>query len=216
MNREVTTKTRLLDGRQPESLAVAAGLLQAGELVVFPTDTVYGVGCLPFDEHAIRNLYDVKQRPVDKGIPILLADATDLPLVCRELPESAQALIERYWPGPLTLIVPRQPELPEMISRRYHCSSYSRQRYSRNPDPCGGGAVAASSANRSGQPPAVSGDGALRSLGEMVAAVVDGGPTPDDQPSTIIDCTGPVPRILRRGPLSASDLNTFGNMEDLA
>lgn len=199
--------TRLLDGASAEDLALAAGLLRGGELVVFPTDTVYGVGVLAFDGAAIERLYVVKQRPQEKGIPILLADMADLARVCRSLPPSARILIDRFWPGPLTLIVPRHPDLPAVISPNDaiavrvpgHASARELIR-------AAGGAVATSSANLSGQPEATSGQEAYDRLKGLVAAVVDTGRSPHDIASTIVDCTGDQPRLVRQGRVSAAEL----------
>jgi L-threonylcarbamoyladenylate synthase len=175
--------------------------------VAFPTDTVYGIGADPFDEAAIGRLYAIKQRPMEKGIPVLLADLADLERIAAGVPDSAAALIGRFWPGPLTLILPRQPLLPAIIAPEQTVAvripdhdvarAFIRE---------AGGAVAASSANRSGQPPATSGNEAWRYLDGLVAAVLDDGPSPGDLASTIVDCTGPVLRILRPGPLDAADL----------
>lgn len=212
-----THATRLLDGHSAGALAVAAELLAAGELIVFPTDTVYGVGVAAFDAAAIERLYAVKRRDLDKGIPILLADTADLPRVSRDLPASAVTLIERYWPGPLTVIVPRRPALPAVIAPNDTIAV-------RIPDNdiaralirAAGGALATSSANLSLRPPATNAPDALAALGGLVAAVVDGGPTPGAVASTIVDCTGPTMRILRHGPISAADLGLTGGGEGVS
>ena len=200
-------QTRLLRADSPAALAEAADWLRRGYAVVFPTDTVYGVGVTPFDDAALRRLYDLKQRPVEKGIPVLLADMTDLDRVATSIPHSAAGMIERHWPGPLTLIIPRRPDLPAAISPNANLAV-------RVPDHAvaralireAGGAVAASSANLSGQEPARSGEEALAALGGRVAVVLDDGPSPGGQASTIVDCTATRPVVLREGPLSAADL----------
>lgn len=108
----VYLQTSYLRAGDTTAIDEAAVWLRRGLPVVFPTDTVYGVGVMPFDEAAIERLYQVKERDLSKGIPILLADAADLERVAGSISPFAQWLIEQFWPGPLTLIVPRAPGLP--------------------------------------------------------------------------------------------------------
>jgi L-threonylcarbamoyladenylate synthase len=186
----------------------AAALLRAGRLVVFPTDTVYGVGADAWDGTAVARLYQVKERPRHKGIPILLGDAAALDEVAAAIPDSARRYMEAFWPGPLTLIVPKSPRLPAAISANEKVAV-------RLPDHdvtralirAAGGAAAATSANLSGQPPARSGEAALAALGDRVAAVLDDGPAPGGVASTVVDCTVAPPRVLRPGPITAADLS---------
>lgn len=199
--------TRHLLAGEPSAVLEAAALLRRGYPVVFPTDTVYGVGVLPFDAAAIDLLYDLKGRPTDKGIPVLLAETSDLVKVAADIPIVAQRLIDHFWPGPLTLIVPRRPELPGSISpNEYIAVRLPDHPVARALIHEAGGAVATTSANLSGHEPALSGLAALAALRGRVAAVLDDGFTPGDRPSTIIDCTGARPSIVREGPLSAADL----------
>lgn len=204
----VKMETRLLNAQQPDAITQAADWLRQGQLVAFPTDTVYGVGAAAFDEAAIARLYQAKQRPTSKGIPILLADLTDLDKVALAVPEAARHLMARFWPGPLTLIVPRHPSLPANISPNSGIAV-------RIPDcavaraviRAAGGAVAATSANQSGQPPAQTGPEALAALDGLVTVVLDDGPTPGGAPSTIIAIVDGGLRIIRKGPISAADLS---------
>lgn len=199
--------TRHLLAADPAAVTEAATCLRRGLPVVFPTDTVYGVGVWPFDAAAVDRLYAAKDRPGDKGIPILLADLDDVSQVAAAIPPSAAALMARFWPGPLTLVVPRRPELPgnlspdDTVAVRVPDHPVARALIR-----AAGGAVAASSANRSGEEPARDGAAALAALGGRVAAVLDDGPSPGDRASTVVDCTGERPVILRLGPLSAADL----------
>jgi L-threonylcarbamoyladenylate synthase len=201
-------KTLHLQASDPSDLARAAAFLRHGQLVVFPTDTVYGVAASVADAEAIDALYRVKGRPDEKGIPVLLAEPTGTGLVARDVPAVARELIDRFWPGPLTLILLRRPELPanlapgDTIAVRVpdHATARAIIRDA-------GGAVAATSANRSGDQPARTAGEALAALEGQVAAVVDGGPAAHGISSTIVDCTSRPPAILRAGPLSASDLS---------
>lgn len=201
-------ETYLLNAQQPDAISQAAAWLRQGQLVAFPTDTVYGVGVAAFNAVAIKALYQAKQRPVSKGIPILLADPADLDKVTQNVPGMVRRLMARFWPGPLTLIMPRHPDLPANISPNDSIAV-------RIPD-CDvaraliravGGAVAATSANQSGQPPAQTGAEALAALDGLVTAVLDDGPTPGGVPSTIITFVDGDLRIIREGPITAADLS---------
>jgi L-threonylcarbamoyladenylate synthase len=196
-----------LNANDPAAVEAAAAWLRRGYPVVFPTDTVYGVGVTPFDEAAVEWLYAVKGRPTSKGIPILLAAADDLESVAATIPPAARELIDRFWPGPLTLVVPRRAELPANLSPDDTIAvRLPDHAVARAVIRAAGGAVATSSANRSGQPPALSGAAAADALGGAVAAVLDDGPSPGGMASTVVDCTGSRPVITREGPLSAAEL----------
>jgi len=199
--------TLRLDANDPAAIAAAAERLRRGLPVVLPTDTVYGVGVLPFDAAAIDRLYAVKGRPAEKGIPVLLGDVADVAYVAGIIPPSAAALMAHFWPGPLTLVVPRSADLPANLSPDDTVAV-------RVPDHpvaralirAAGGAVAASSANLSDQPPALTADEVLATLGGRVAAVLDDGPSPGGVASTVVDCTVDPPVIRRAGPLTAAQL----------
>lgn len=203
-----TVQTQHLVSDAPGAIAAAAALIQAGSVVAFPTDTVYGIGANAFDGDAVMRLFEVKERPFDKGIPILLAELDHIHQVARDIPDAAMAMIERFWPGPLTLIVPKRSDLPAIISPndgiavRIPDCDVARRVIS-----AAGGAVAASSANRSGHAPAVSGIEALADLNGLIAAVIDNGISPGGVASTIVDCRGSTPRIVREGPISANMLS---------
>lgn len=204
--------TRHLRADEPSAVIEAAEWLRRGYPVVFPTDTVYGVGVLPFDAAALDRLYALKGRPAMKGIPVLLADVSDLGKVAGEISPPAQRLIGRFWPGPLTLIVPRRAGLPDAISPNENIAvRLPGHTAARTLIREAGGAVATTSANLSGHEPALSGAAALAALRGAVAVVLDDGPTPGDRPSTIVDCSGARPFIVREGPLSAADLGLEGD-----
>ena len=199
--------TLRLDAADPTAIAKVADLLRRGLPVVFPTDTVYGVGVLPFDAASLARLYAAKGRPAEKGIPVLLGDVADVAHVAGVIPLAAAALMAHFWPGPLTLVVPRRPDLPtnlspdDTVAVRVPDHAVARALIR-----AAGGAVAATSANVSGQPPARSADEVLAELGGRVAAVLDDGPSPGGVASTVVDCTTERPVVLRVGPLSAADL----------
>ena len=200
-------ETQLLDAQQPNAVYQAANWLRQGQLIAFPTDTVYGVGVDAFNAAAIEQLYEAKQRTLSKGIPILLADPTDLDKVTYDVPDFARRLMVHFWPGPLTLIVPRHPHLPANISPndgiavRIPDSGVARTLIR-----AAGGAVAATSANQSGQPPAQTAAEALAALAGLVTAVLDDGPAPGGVPSTIVAIADGQLRIIREGPITAADI----------
>ncbi len=201
------TTTIRLDTADPAAIATAAGLLRRGLPVVFPTDTVYGVGVLPADAAAIERLYDIKGRPAEKGIPVLLGDVADMGHVAGVIPLTAAALMAHFWPGPLSLVVPRRADLPANISPDDTIAvRVPNHPVARALIRAAGGAVATTSANVSGQPPARSAGEALAALGGRVAAVLDDGPSPGGVASTVVDCTVDPPAVRRAGPLSAADL----------
>ena len=202
-----TVTTQVLAADDPDVISVTAAAVLRGDLIILPTDTVYGVGAAAFDGQAIEFLYIAKQRSHDKGIPVLIADVTDLDNLVTDLSPWAAALIERFWPGPLTLVLPKRSNLPQAISLGDSIAVRMPDHdLSRRLIRTAGGALAATSANLSGQPPALTVKMALQDLAGYVGVAVDAGPSQGEQASTVVDCTGDELRILRPGPLSMSDL----------
>jgi L-threonylcarbamoyladenylate synthase len=199
-------QTETLPGNSPAAIDRAAELLSRGELVAFPTDTVYGVGALASDPQAIAQLYVVKGRTEEKAIPILLSDPAQLELVALEASEMALRLARRFWPGALTMVLPRHPSLPREISSQPtvgvrmpdHPVALRLIRLS--------GPLAVTSANRSGGANAVTAEEVFEQLGGRIPLILDGGSTPGGSPSTVVDCTGAEPRILRQGPISLKEI----------
>lgn len=190
----------------PRALPRAVEVLRAGRLVAFPTDTVYGLGALVQDDQAIRELYRVKGRGSEKAIPILLGSSDDLLQVAKEPPQMALALAQRFWPGALTLIVPVRPGLPASITPDDtigvrvpdHDLARALLRLA--------GPLATTSANPTGEASPVTPDEVMRGIGGRFDLLLDGGATPGSRPSTVVDCTGSSPRILRPGPISLEEI----------
>lgn len=202
-----TLQTKHLRADRPGAIDEAAEYLREGQLVVYPTDTVYGLGASAHIAAAVERLFQVKGRPAEKGIPILLADAADVTKVAREVPEAASRLMARYWPGPLTLVLPRRAGLPEGISDNEGIAvRVPDHALARELIRAVGGALPTTSANRSGGQPATTAAEALRIFDGQVAVVLDGGPARLGLASTIVDCTGISPRVLRQGPISEADV----------
>jgi L-threonylcarbamoyladenylate synthase len=205
--RQVTATAQVVDAAEPGAIKTAASALLRGELVLFPTDTVYGIAANAFNEQAIHSLFIAKQRERTKGIPVLIADVVDLEKVIRDIPAIAEDLITRFWPGPLTIVLPKQETLPPPISNTSTVAV-------RMPDHelcraiirSAGGAVAATSANISGRDPAHTINEALFELAGSVSVAVDGGNSGGQVASTVVDVADGTIRILRRGPLMWEDL----------
>lgn len=200
-------ETIVLNAKTPDAIEKAARLLLAGHLVAFPTDTLYGVGSSIADDRAIRELFVAKERALDKGIPVLLADATDVERVAADVPQVARDFMARYWPGPLTIIVSRLAGLPAALAPGSSVAvRVPDHPVARRLIRAAGGAVAATSANLSGRRPALDANEAFAVLDGRIAAVLDGGPVRLGQASTIVDCTVSPPQIVRQGPIAAATL----------
>ena len=200
------TETRLIPATQPDAIEQALRILRAGGLAAFPTDTVYGLGALAFDGPAVESIYAAKDRPVEKAIPILIADADDLDKVAVDIPPMARILAARFWPGPLTLVVPKQPTLPEAISATTTVAVRIPDHPVARALLRAAGPMAVTSANLSGQPSPVEAEEVMRQLNGRIPLVLDGGVTPGGVPSTLVDCLGAEPVLLREGPLTKEQI----------
>ena len=199
-------KTVILSAQDPKALTRALAILRGDGLVAFPTDTVYGLGALAFHAAAVKRIYAAKGRSLEKAIPVLIADPDDLVKVTLAVPPAAFILAGRFWPGPLTLIVPKHPDLPWAVSdgptvavrMPDHPLARSLLRAA--------GPLAVTSANLSGQPSPSTAQAVFTQLAGRVALIIDGGTTPGGVPSTLVDCVSAEPRILREGPLSSREI----------
>lgn len=203
-----TIITRVLPADDPQAIQEAAEALRRGELVVFPTDTVYGIGCDYRNPKAIEGLYWAKERPRHMAIPVLIAHPHHAHQIARDLPSAYEELAQRFWPGGLTLIVPKQPDLPSIL-----CAGGDTVAIRMPNHPialalikAAGGAIAATSANRSGHPSPTTAQEALADLNGRAHLVLDGGPCPEGVASSIIDLTQTPPRLLRQGPIDVEAL----------
>ena len=201
-------RTEVLPASSEDALRRALDVLSTGGLVAFPTDTVYGVGALAFDGKAIESIYAAKDRPVEKAIPILISEAGELEKVGVDIPDTALVLASRFWPGPLTVLVPKRLDLPASVSATStvgvrvpdHDVARALLRLA--------GPMAVTSANISGAQSPVSAHEVYEQLGGGIPLILDGGPTPGGVPSTLVDCTTPELKILREGPIRMEDLHS--------
>ena len=203
------TTTEILAADKTGSLERAAELMRSGHLVAFPTDTVYGVGAPVFDAVSVAAIYVAKERTPEKAIPVLIADESDLVRIADTVPESARALISHFWPGGLTLVLPKRLDVPEIVSSdatvalRIPDLNLTRALLRLT------GPLATTSANRSGQFSPVTAADVITQLSGRIAAVLDGGACPGGIPSTVVDCVASPPCVLREGAVSFSTLSTI-------
>ncbi len=201
----------LYDCSDPEARAAgldaAAAAISRGELVLLPTDTVYGVAADAFSPAAVTGLLAAKNRGRAMPVPVLVGEASTLAGLVLSVPPAASRFAEAFWPGGLTLVVEHASSLAwdlgdaeGTVAVRLPDDDVARDLLRRT------GPLAVSSANRSGRPAATTAEEAVAQLGEHAAVVLDGGPRTGSAASTIVDCTGPVPRVLRIGAVSVDRL----------
>ncbi|MFH1791114.1 MAG: L-threonylcarbamoyladenylate synthase [Candidatus Omnitrophota bacterium] len=199
-----STKVILVTPDDPETEAIeeAAQILRAGGLVAFPTETVYGLAAVYGDEAAVNRLYEVKQRPGHKPFAMLISDEKMMEDTGVYVPPAAKALMDRFWPGPLTIIL-KAKEKGKTIAFRMPDNKIARELVG-----AAGAPLAAPSANMSGSPSPVTAEDVLNDLGGRIDAVIDGGRTRIGVDSTIVDASGPLLRIVRKGAVSGEALKS--------
>ncbi|MDX9971430.1 MAG: L-threonylcarbamoyladenylate synthase [FCB group bacterium] len=184
-------------------LTAAAAALRAGEVVAYPTETVYGLAVNPFDSAALRRLFEVKGRPEENPVLLVVADEGQLAQVVREVSTAAQTCIDAFWPGPLSLLLPKAVDLPVEVTagQAKVCVRCPASEIARALCRQFGGAITSTSANRSGEKPAATIEGAML---PGVALGIDGGRLPESLPSTLLDPESG--RILRAGAVPEADI----------
>lgn len=197
-------------------LEAAAHAAASGNLVVLPTDTVYGIGADAFNAAAVRALLAAKGRGPDMPVPVLVGSWTTIEGLVMAVPPVARTLVEAFWPGGLSLVIEHAPSLQwdlgdangtVMVRMPLHPVAIDLLRLV--------GPMAVSSANRSGNPPATTAADAQAQLGEQVSVYLDGGPSPIGVASTVVDITGDIPRVLRVGAVPLDRLrDVVGAVED--
>lgn len=206
--------TEIISLNDPGVFSQSAAIIQTGGVIAFPTDTVYGIGVTAFDSKSIEKIYDVKGRSHLKAIPILLGDVEDLDLISSPLTPTVLRIIRKFWPGALTLVLPASSSLPENLS----------------PTPTVGvripdldqvrsllratGPLAATSANLSGEPSALTADEVLQQFDGRIDLVLDGGSVPGGQASTVLDCSAEHLKVLREGPINLESILRVLNERD--
>lgn len=187
-------------------IQIALRILQSGGIVAFPTDTVYGLGALAFNNTAIESIYKAKNRPIEKAIPILIGDLSDFEKVADDIPNMALRFASRFWPGPLTCIVPKKQTLPLAVSATPTVAVRIPDHVDARALLRAAGPMAVTSANISdGQNPSTVQE-VYDQLNGRIPLILDGGTTQGGIPSTLVDCTGELPMILREGPITLDEL----------
>ena len=196
------------DGDRPpdEAVRAAARALTAGHVVALPTDTVYGLAADPFRLGAADRIFRAKRRPRQVELPVLVADRDQVAAVAATVPDVARRLMDRHWPGALTLVLPRRAGISADLGGN---EATVGVRCPDHPVPvavCRAvGPLATTSANLHGRPPLTRAADVADAFGDAVPLVLDGGTCAGD-PSTVVDCTGPEPRLLRQGRIPWEDV----------
>jgi len=200
MKRTIVIK---VNARRPEinKIRVAADLIRKGGIVAFPTETVYGLGADALNPKAVMKVFKAKKRPPDNPIIVHIANKKDVHRLARDVPETAEKLMARFWPGPLTLILKRSKLVPDItvvgldtIAIRMPSNKVALALISESMTP-----ISAPSANLAGKPSPTTAEHVINDLAGRIDAILDAGPTKIGVESTVIDMTVPIPQILRPG-----------------
>ena len=189
-----------------ENIRKAAVIIRLGGVVIYPTDTVYGLGCDPANVDATRRICEIKGR-ADKPLPLACSDVETARRIV-EFNPIAERLAERFWPGPLTMVLPARVDYPIWVTHgaRTLGVRVPDHQVARRLAKLSGGVIVSTSANKSGDPPPKTAQEAAEQIGEEVDLILDAGPAPLRQPSTVIDLSGDELWIIRPGPIRADDI----------
>ncbi len=196
------------DHPKKEIIEEAVKLIKEGKLIAFPTETVYGLGADALNEEAVKRIFEIKGRPLDKPLSIIIGRKEELRQCVQEIPKSAQVLIERFWPGPLTLIFRASPLIPDIMMGENNTIGI------RMPDcrialeivKASGVPLACPSANLSGRSSPTKAEEVIKDLGERIDLILDGGETKVGVESTVLDLTTSPPTILREGAFKREEI----------
>lgn len=189
-------------------IAESLNVLKSGGVIAYPTESFYALGVAAIDDNAVKKLFALKKRPSDKALPLIVGDRYMLITCAREIPEQAEDLMERFWPGPLTLIFEAKQHMPKLLTGntgkvaiRIPGESAALHLVKELKFP-----ITATSANPSSMPPADSPDKVIDYFNDMIDLLVDAGRSAGGKPSTIVDVTVSPPKILRKGSIVLSSL----------
>lgn len=183
-------------------------VLRGGGIVAFPTDTVYGLGVCPYLHRAVERVYAVKERPLEMALPLLLSSTLQISEVAESVPPIARLLVEKFMPGPLTLVLYKSGVVPGIVTAGGITVAV---RVPAHPVPVAlalglGAPISGTSANLSGKPSALTADEVHAQFGNKIDLVIDGGRCPGGRESTIVDVTGEIPVVLRKGAIDFGEL----------
>ena len=192
-------------------IAAAVDTLKRGGVVGIPTDTLYGLAACVFELDAVQRVFELKGRPANMPIPVLLADTSDLESCVKETPDAAFDLADRFWPGALTLVLKKSAAIPDIISAGGDTVAV---RVPNHPVPRQlvkslGAPITGTSANRSGQPGLTGATAVKETFGEELELVIDAGEITGGVASTVLDLSGGVPVLLRQGAVSSEEIEAI-------
>ena len=184
--------------------ATALQILKKGGMIAYPTESFYALGVMINDEAALKGLYTLKKRPLEKAMPVIVGNKDVLKSVVKSIPPQAEKLIEIFWPGALTIIFDAKDDLSELLmgSKSTIAVRIPGKGFALSLAKAANFPITATSANPSGKPPARESEKVIDYFGEHIDLIVDHGKTPGGKPSTIIDVTTTPPRVLREGSIS--------------
>ncbi|MDQ7829352.1 MAG: L-threonylcarbamoyladenylate synthase [Armatimonadota bacterium] len=187
----------------PDPPRRAVRLIQEGGLLAYPTDTAYGLGCDISNAAAVRRVFEVKRRPLDEPLPVLVAEVAQAWTLAASRPPLAERLAARFWPGALTLVLPRGRRVPALVAGGGETVALRVPDHPipRNLVRLAGVPIVGTSANLHGDPTPTRAEHVVFSLGDRIDMLLDGGPTPRGRESTIVDLTEDPPRVLREGAI---------------
>jgi L-threonylcarbamoyladenylate synthase len=201
-------RTVILPSSSPRAIEWAAERLIAGGVIALPTDTVYGVAASLAHEDALRRVFDVKERPEDRTLPILISSTDALATVAKNVSDEVLILLDRYWPGPLTVVIPGREGMPALVTGPEGTVGVRLPNHPLTIEVIekAGGVIACTSANRSGEAPARTAQEVATTIGPRLDLILDGGMTPGGVPSTVITVRGDAIDVLREGAIPSEHL----------
>lgn len=197
---------RLSSKNLKEVIAKSLSILKKGGIIAYPTETFYGLGAKYDLENALERLYEIKKRPIEKAMPLIIGDIEQLPLLTEEIKDTAKRLIKRFWPGPLTMVFNARANLSQyLVSDKKVAVRIPGESFALRLALASGFPITSTSANLSGMPPASNAEMVCRYFKEEIDLIIDGGETKVGLPSTIIDVTGEEIKLIRKGAIDISD-----------
>lgn len=193
---------KLTDENLGEAINKAIAVLKSGGIVAYPTETFYGLGAKYDIDSALKRLYEIKNRPQEKVMPLIIGSREELFLITDSVNKSAMDLMDRFWPGPLTILFRARPGLSEYISSENKVAvRIPGESFALRLAMAAGFPITSTSANISGMPPADNASMVSDYFGGVIDLIIDGGKTTGGLPSTIVDVTGDMPKIIRHGSI---------------
>lgn len=210
-------KTLMLSAEKREDVALAAKLIREGRLVAIPTETVYGLGANGMDAGAVLHIFEAKGRPQDNPLILHISEPREMENICHDIPQAAWLLAERFWPGPLTMVLPVRDNVPKRTTAGLDTVAVRcpKTAATRELIRLAGVPVAAPSANRSGKPSTTTAAHVLHDMDGRIDAILDGGACEVGVESTIVDLTGERPRLLRPGGITPEELKALLGVLDI-